>query len=587
MITMIKKTLSIFGKNEQKKLLILFVMMIAAALFETVGIGLIVPFVGIITNPDTVNDIALLRHVYDTLGFTSLNAFIVFSVLIFLAIFILKNAYLLLFHYLQYRLIFNQEMKLSRRLFATYLSMPYTFHLQNNSADLLRNITIEVPKIFQKFLVSAFSLATEILVSICILILLFIVSPIPTITACVLLGTSVFVFFKYLKVKTSYLGIEQQQVNGTMIKWVKQGLGAGKELKVTGKEGFFVNAYGEQGKKLAVNNRTIKLLEYMPRPLMETILITIVLITMILIVFQNLETTQVVSTMALFCMAAFRLLPSINRIITMITLIRYHYPALAIVSEDLKNDNTEPFLEEPSLSHPAADEKVYTKEITLKNVCFRYPNEKYLTVRNVSLTIPIGHAVAFIGESGAGKTTIVDLILGLLTPETGEILIDGKPVLEEKGIFQQKVGYIPQSIFLSDDSIRNNVAFGINVEYIQDEAVWRALEQAQLKEFVLSLPDKLNTRVGERGVKLSGGQRQRIGIARALYHDPEILFMDEATSALDSGTEKEIMRAIDLLKGQKTLIIIAHRLSTIENCDIVFEMHGGELTSSTLDQVRA
>ncbi|WP_394172174.1 ABC transporter ATP-binding protein [Guptibacillus hwajinpoensis] len=574
----IKKTMSLFEKQEKVKLLLLFFMMVVAALFETLGIGIIVPFVGIITNPESIHDIQFLAYIYDNFGFESLNSFIILIAMMFLSIFVLKNLYLLVFHYAQYKLIFNQELKLSEKLFESYLKKPYTFHLQRNSADLLRNITIEVPKLFQKFIISAFQLVTELLVAICILALLFLVAPVATITACVLLGASVFIFFKFFRTKILDLGKEQQQLTGSMIKWVKQGLGAGKEIRVTGRESFFVNAYSTQGKIIASNNRNIKLLEYVPRPFIETVLIVIVLITMVIIVYQNMGTSEIVSTLALFCMAAFRLLPSINRILSMMTAIRYNYPALAAVYEDLKNEGKQVSKQNPSFSN-VQGEKTFTDNITLKNICYRYPNEEDLTINNVSFTIPIGDAVAFVGKSGAGKTTLVDIMLGLLAPEKGEVLIDGTNIKDQRSVIQQKIGYIPQSIFLCDDTIRNNVAFGINKDQITDEEVWRALDQAMLKDYVESLPGQLNTIVGERGVKLSGGQRQRIGIARALYQNPEILFMDEATSALDNGTEKEIMKAIDLLKGQKTLIIIAHRLSTIENCDTVIEMSRGEIFS--------
>ncbi|WP_377887627.1 ABC transporter ATP-binding protein [Alkalihalobacillus sp. R86527] len=579
MVNSIRKAMTLFDVKDKRKLVVLLLMMIIAALFETLGIGLIIPFVGIITNPEVIQDITFLSNIYSFLGFESTNSFVIFSVITFLFIYIFKNMYLLIFEYAQYKLIFNQEIKLSERLFKTYLIKPYTFHLQRNSADLLRNITIEVPKIFRKVIISSFQLATEILVASFILTLLFFVSPIATLTASIILCGSIFTFFKFYRTKISKLGEEEQDLNGSMIKWVKQGLGAGKEVRVTGKEGYFVNEYANLGKTIAVNNRSIKMLEYAPRPFIETLLISIVLVTMLIIFYQNLETTQVVSTMALFCMAAFRLLPSINRILFVITTIRYNYPALSIVYEDIEK-NEVLFPQNTHVKDKMESfEKTYKGAISLTNVSFRYPNDHALIIKDVSLTIPIGSAAAFIGKSGAGKTTIVDLILGLLTPEKGKITIDGKDIDEQRSILVQKIGYIPQTIFLSDDTIRNNVAFGLVKADINDEEVWRALEQAQLKEYVRSLPAGLDTMVGERGLRLSGGQRQRIGIARALYTNPEIIFMDEATSAVDSETENEIMRAIDLLKGQKTLIIIAHRLSTIKNCDFIFEMENGEVTS--------
>lgn len=574
----LKNILQLFNKREKKKLLILFILMVFAALFETIGIGLIVPFVGIATNPSMIQEQAILSYIYELFMFRSTTGFVIFSVVFLLSIFILKNLYLLVFNYVQYRVILNQQVKLSRELFKEYLTKPYTFHLQRNTSNLLRNVNEEVPKVFQGIILSGFQLLTEGLVITFILILLLFTSPVATITASVLLGVSVLLFFKVFRKKVSHLGKEQQKVSGAIIKWVNQGLGASKEVKVSGKENFFINAYTKQSLIKAINSRYMKMLELVPRLFIETLLVSIVLITMLIIIFQGTDTTQLVSTMALFAMAAFRLMPSINRVVALITTIRYSQPALDVIYEDL-------FINKEQISNTNHLKRVYSikgkktfnKAIQLDKVSFRYPNQTEYSVKEVSLSIPIGQSVAFIGQSGAGKTTVVDIILGLLKPEQGDVLVDGENLYDQLSLWQQKIGYIPQSIFLSDDTIRGNVAFGIDGKKIDDNEVWRALEQAQLKDFVEALPNKLEATVGERGVRLSGGQRQRIGIARSLYHNPEILFMDEATSALDNDTEKDIMKAIDDLKGEKTLIIIAHRLSTIENCDIVYKMNKSRL----------
>ncbi len=580
----IKKLLMLFNKKEKKKLLFLFFMMMLAALLETIGIGLIVPFVGIVTNPEIIQEQGILSQIYEIFNFQSTTAFIIFSVAMLLSVFVFKNLYLLLFHYVQYRVIFNQQVKLSRRLFHEYLTKPYSFHLQRNTAELLRNVNGEVPKVFQGIIMSAFQLFTEVLVIICILILLLVTAPFATLTASTLLGGSVFLFFRFFRKKISYLGKEQQKVGGEMIKWVNQGLGASKEVKVSGREGFFINAYTGKSQIQANNNRYMKMLEQVPRLFIETLLVSIVLLTMIMIIFQSANTAEVLSIMALFSMAAFRLMPSINRVISMITTIRYSQPALSVIYKDLftnREENTNSSLTYDSSSLVInTGKRVYNDSIKLNEVSFRYPDQKEFSVMDISLTIPIGQSVAFIGGSGAGKTTLVDIILGLFHPEKGDVFVDNKNLNDQKCLWQQKIGYIPQSIYLSDDTIRGNVAFGINKNQVDDGEVWRALEQSQLKDFVKILPNKLDTSVGERGLRLSGGQRQRIGIARALYHNPEILFMDEATSALDNETEKDIMKGIDNLKGDKTIIIIAHRLSTIENCDIVFKMSNGRLVAT-------
>ncbi|MGG1629487.1 ABC transporter ATP-binding protein [Rossellomorea sp. NRS-1567] len=577
----LNKLLVIFNKNDKKRLFYLFFLMIFAALFETLGIGLILPFVGILTNPEMIHENDFLSETYKLFNFPSTTMYITFSVIGLLLIFVLKNLYLLFFNYAQFRVILNQQVKLSRELFKEYLTKPYTFHLQKNSADLLRNVDVEVPRVFQGIVISGFQLITEILVIFCILLLLLFAAPLATITASILLGGSVMVFFKYFRKKITHLGKEQQTVNGSMIKWVNQGLGASKEVKVSGNEKFFINSYAYQSQIKANNSRYMKMLEQVPRLFIETLLVSVVLITMLIIVFQDRSTSELISTMALFAMAAFRLMPSITRVVALITTIKYSQPALAVVYNDLflNKEKKQVSTKSSHITTGNNDSKTYKDSIELKNISFRYPNQKNYSVKEASIIIPIGQSVAFIGESGAGKTTIVDIILGLFTPEKGQVLVDGTDLEEQKSTWQKKIGYIPQSIFLSDDTIRGNIAFGVDNKDIDEKAVWRALKQAQLKEFVEALPEQLETSVGERGVRLSGGQRQRIGIARALYHNPEIIFMDEATSALDNETEKEIMKAIDALKGDKTLIIIAHRLSTIENCDIVYRMNNGKVVA--------
>jgi ABC-type multidrug transport system fused ATPase/permease subunit len=581
----IKKLWVLFSKKDKKKFLILFFMLILAAVFETAGIGLIVPFVGIVTNPAMIKEQSVLSFAYNILDFQSTNAFILFAVGVLLTVFIVKNAYLLLFYNMQYRVIFNQKVKLSRTMFKEYLTKPYTFHLQRNSAELLRNVNVEVGKVFDGILLASFQLMTEILVILSILTLLIVTAPLATLTSGILLAGSVLVFFKIFRKKITYLGKENQIVSREVIKWVNQGLGASKEIKVSGKERYFVSSYEEQSKIMANNTISKNMLDQVPRLFIETLLVSVVLVTMIILVFQGTDTATLVATMSLFAMAAFRLMPSITRIVAMLTTIRFSQPALTVVYDDLINDRNEwnSTHDESNYEFQTvkvnSNEKTFLHSINLDNVYFRYPNQNRYSVHNVSLTIPIGSSVAFVGASGAGKTTIVDIILGLLEPEKGRVLVDGIELKELISTWQNKIGYIPQSIYLSDEPIRKNIAFGMNDQDIDESAVLRAIDDAQLKDFIDSLPEGLDTVVGERGVRLSGGQRQRIGIARALYHNPEIIFLDEATSALDNNTEKEIMKAIDGLKGEKTLIIIAHRLSTIENCDIVFKVEQGALVS--------
>lgn len=571
----VNKLLKLLNKKDKQKLILIFFMMIIAALFETLSIGVIVPFVSIVTSPETIKDQSVLSEIFKLFNFQSESSFIMFAVVLLILIFILKNMYILLYNYIQYRIVLNQEVKLSTTLFKEYLTKPYTFHLQRNTSELLRNVNNEVRTVFQGIVLSSLQLVTEILITICILVLLLVTAPIATLIAALLLGSGIFVFFKFFRRKISRLGKELQEINGEKIKWVNQGLGASKEVKVTGKETFFIQSYRKYSLIGVKNSQYMKVLDLMPRAFIETILVGTILITMLIIVLQGNNTIQLISTMALFAMSAFRLMPSITRIMTLITTIKYSQPALTVVFNDslgIPNKS----IDDLKIAI-IKSEQFFKNSIELNHVSFQYPKQKSNAIENISLKIPIGSSIAFVGQSGSGKTTLVDIILGLLEPSKGQIYVDGKRLNDQLSIWQQKIGYIPQSIFLSDDTIRNNVAFGYEAKQIDDQEVWRALEQSHLKEFVQSLPEQLDTSVGERGVRLSGGQRQRIGIARALYHNPEIIFMDEATSALDNETEKEIMKAIDGLKGEKTLVIIAHRLSTIENCDIIYKINKGRL----------
>ncbi|MBB6450427.1 ABC-type multidrug transport system fused ATPase/permease subunit [Geomicrobium halophilum] len=576
-----KMLYELFGKKEKKKFSLLFVLMVIGALFETAGVGLIVPFVGIITNPEQISENAFLSYVYTLFNFESTNAFLIFATLFLLVFYIIKNIYLTFFFYVQYKIIYNEQVKLSRRMLKAYLFKPYIFHLERNTAQLLRNVDQEVKKIFNQIVVSGFKVLTEITVMLSILTLLFFMAPLPTLLAVTLLGGGIIGFFAYFKNKIATLGQERQTALGRMIKWVNQAFGSTKEVKVLGKERFFVDSFTSESKTYARSMRFYKLMKEAPRMFVETVVVGTILFIVLIIMMQSQDLTTLISTVALFAMAAFRLMPSINRMVSAITDIRYNRPSLEVVYNDLMVEKVEENLEPLNRENKDKDQgieksgRLFKDQISMENVSFQYPNSNQYVIKNVSLSIPIGYSAAFIGPSGSGKTTLVDLMLGVLKPNDGVVKVDHTDIQNPDSLWQKKIGYIPQNIYLVDDTIRRNVAFGVSQEKIDDDKVWESLRQAQLDEHVRELPKGLDTEVGERGTKLSGGQKQRIGIARALYGDPEVLFLDEATSALDHDTEKGIMRAIESLRGEKTIILIAHRLSTTRNCDVIFEMENG------------
>ncbi|OEH85481.1 hypothetical protein BHU72_05185 [Desulfuribacillus stibiiarsenatis] len=575
MINVIIKLKELFNKRQKTKYITLLFMMLLAALLETVGIGLIVPFISLLTNQEIIYDNTIIYKLYSTFNFHSKSDFLTVVTIIFFGVFLIKNLYLLLFIYIQNRIIYNEQIALSIRLFESYLKKPYEFHVQRNTADLQRNINIEVGKFFSYFIIPLSMVAIEILTATFIFILLLYISPIPTLVTIIILGTSAGVFLKLVKKKIYQSGIDQQISNGDMIKWVNQGLGAGKEVKVKGIEDFFVKKFSKESVVYAKAARYHSLLYQSPRLFIETVLIATVLIICLMIVVTEDNISSLVATLALFAMAAVRLVPSINRIVSSLNSMRYSIPAFDVIYNDLIDSNINH--EQPIYNANNNRRLEFERCIRVENVTYRYPNSNEDAIINVSFQIPKGKAIGVVGASGSGKTTIIDILLGIYNPTKGKIFIDNRNIYDNIANWQKNIGYIPQTIYLSDDTIRNNIAFGKDEKEIDDSRIWRALEQAQLKGFVEGLQDNLDTFVGENGVRLSGGQRQRIGIARALYDDPEILFLDEATSALDTETEYEIMRAINELKGFKTLIIIAHRLSTIEQCDYIVKMNKGKV----------
>ncbi|KAB2952913.1 ABC transporter ATP-binding protein [Heliorestis acidaminivorans] len=577
----IKKLNDLLDRQEKKQYILLFLLMLISAGLEVFGLSMIIPFINLVINPSYMEEQPFVYQLYELLNFESYQAFLITATFALLSIFIFKNFFLYSMYSFKYRLTNNQQAIIASRLYSTYLKRPYTFFLNRNSAELLRNTNEEVGLAFTRVIQPFLILATETLVLLAIAFLLLTIEPAITATAILVLGTFVFLFFTFQRKKMNQLAQEQRNLRKEKVKWLKQGFEGGKEIKVNGKEKFFIEAFQNQAIPFAQINRYFQVIREVPKLFIESLVVVTILLITALVILQGDTSQSLLPTLALYSMAAFRLMPSIQKIAGSMTQIKNGMPSLETIHselvelEDEKKEKSESNLSIAKAKKPTNNK--FCQAIELKNIYFRYPNVKEYNINNVSLTIPLGKSVAFIGPSGAGKTTLVDIILGLLQPEKGQVRIDGMDIHQNLAQWQQKIGYIPQSIYLSDDTIRNNVAFGFEVEQIDDEALWQALDGAQLKSFVEKLPLGLDTIVGERGVRLSGGQRQRIGIARALYHNPEILFLDEATSSLDSETEKGVMEAIEGLRGEKTLIIIAHRLSTIEHCDLVYEIRDGQL----------
>lgn len=569
------KLLYIFDRRDKLQALALFFIMLFGACFEALGIGLIMPFIALINNPEVVKKQSIFKWIYDTFGMDSYQEILIWSAGVLILIYVIKNFYLAFLYYVQYTFVFKKQVSLSRRLFDSYLSAPYTFHLNRNSAELLRNVNSEVLWIFHHVVIPVFIITIELMVIMVVLTMLLLVEPVSALVTIVVLGGVGSLFYNLTRKKIGNLGKIQQYYLEQMIKWVNQGLGAVKEANVLCRESFFVNTYTECSIKYSNATRFIKITSEIPRLFVEVIAVVGILLITIIYLTQGKNLQLILPTFGLFAMAAIRLMPSMNRILYSVTMLRGHIPSLNVVHRDLT-------LLTNKVYSPAKKEQQGGKNITfnqnieLRNVYYQYPEANKPVLKGISLSIQKGQSVAFVGHSGVGKTTVVDIILGLLKPAKGEVLVDGVNIHEALTSWQKKIGYIPQYIYLTDDTICNNIAFGIPEGIIDKKQVWSAIKAAQLEDLVNGLPDKLNTFVGEHGVRLSGGQRQRIGIARALYHNPEVLVMDEATSSLDNETENEITKAIERFSKEKTVIIIAHRLTTVKNCDCLFLMINGQ-----------
>lgn len=572
----IRKILFFFSGRERLEIGLIFISMLIGAAFETLGVGLIPPFVALLGNPDIIQKQQILIWLFTKLSANSNQDFLLLASISLLVIYILKNAYLAGLTYWQQHFLYKKQVSLSSRLLQAYLYSSYTFHLQRNSAELVRNVTSEIVLLFANVLVPMLMLATEILVMGCIALLLAVLEPTSSAIAAIFLGTSIFWLNSTIRKQMSGQGLIRQEQSGQMIQWVNQSLGGIKETKVLGRETFFLNAFKRSTKEFGKANFIVSLAIQLPNQFIDTVLISSVLLIVIISLIQGREIQSILPMLSLFAIAALRLMPSAKRIVSTMTNIRYHQYAVDLIYKDLTSLETPSNLES-FINQSKTPFVQFKRSIELKDIKYQYPNASQASLLGISLSIAKGQSIAFIGSSGAGKTTIVDVILGLLTPSEGEILVDGENILTNLANWQRQIGYIPQSIYLSDDTIRGNIAFGLPLDQTNEDQVWRSLKAAQLEELVRSLPDQLDTLVGERGIRLSGGQRQRIGIARALYHDPAILIMDEATAALDNTTEREFMNALEGMAGHKTMIMIAHRLTTVKNCDRLYLIQNGAI----------
>ena len=568
----VRRILDLLGSGRRGSLFLLLALMFIGMLLETASIGLFIPALALMTEPDIGAKYPMVNPLLDWLGNPDTTILVTWGLMLLIVVYVFKNLFLGFLAWWQARFVFDVQAALSQKLFDGYLRQPYAFHLQRNSAELIRNVTGEVLQFTVRTLLPLMTLVTEGLVLIGISCLLLFVEPLGAVVIILALGVSGCAFYLAFKSRLVVWGEARQYHDGQRIKHLQQGLGGAKDVILMGREEGFLKSYDTHNKGVTRYSRLEHVLQYVPRLFLETLAVAGLAILILTMLAQGRTIESLIPTVGLFGAAAFRLMPVANRVLGSMQRLRFSLPVVNVLHSELAGVRT-PAAAAAAVSSP------FVSDLTLKNVGYAYPDSSRTTLHDVNLTIKKGSSVGFVGESGAGKSTLIDTILGLLTPSEGVVLLDGVDIQENLRGWQKQIGYVSQSIFLTDDTLRRNIAFGLADDEIDEKAIDSAIAAAQLQQHVDSLPDGKDTIFGERGIRLSGGQIQRIGIARALYHDPQVLVLDEATSALDTATERSVLEAIEALHGAKTIIIVTHRLSTVERCDELFRLEHGRIGS--------
>lgn len=566
MIDTIKKLNQLLEPREKRKLIPLLLLTTAGAFFEMLGVSMVVPLVTAIMNPEILTTNALIAPLCRIFGITEHREFIIFCIVAMILVFIIKDLFLVFEHYCRSRFVFHNRFRMQQKTLHAFLKKPYEYYLNARSGEILRVVRTDVQNVYG-LLMTFLSLVSESVVSLALIAVILTIDPVMTLLIAGFLAVMVAVIVKVVRPKLQKEGKIFRENLSKAYSWTLQCIQGIKEIKVGGRENFFEQSFEEVGKNQIEAEKRYTVLNSVPKVIIEMGCVCSALLVMLIMILAGREPADLIPAFAAFAMAAVKLMPASNRIINAVNAVAYHGSSIDRLLENLQKE------EAPEGEAENSKVKIkLQKEAELSEISYRYPNSNEIIFDGASMKIPVGHSVGIIGTSGAGKTTAVDILLGLLKPEKGCVLSDGVDVSQNLRGWQDLIGYIPQSIFMMDGTVRDNVVFGADVS--DDEKVWKALREARLEDFIRRQPDGLDTQIGERGIRLSGGQRQRIGIARALYEDPELLVFDEATSSLDNETESAIMESINSLHGKKTMVIIAHRLQTIENCDMVYRVPG-------------
>lgn len=584
-VTMLQKVGYLFDRKQKRQLAGLAVLILIGGILETLGVSLLLPVVEVLMNPEDILDNHFVAIVVDLLNIQTSTQLIIMMLGTLIVLYIVKNAYLLFQTYVQNTFVTRNRNRMISRVMREFLNRPYEVYLGADIPTVFRLTDSDIPNAFQLILV-LIQMVTEIVVVVSLCIVVVIISPAMSLfIVTVFLGMTL-IITKVLKPRLNNIGHKNQAIQSRIAKWRIQSIYGLKDVKVLHREDFFVRNYYESGAIGANVARNYAVLNNLPRLLIETVFMVSVLLFILLYMLRGGDIKVLVPQLSAMAVAGIRVMPGTNRINTYLSEIAYSQPCLDYLYENLNesmkmdvNGSVTGLTKEDGQKLPGVE---LQDKIVLDHITYAYPNTDKNIFTDAHMEVKKGQSVGIMGPSGAGKSTIVDILLGLLHVQAGTITCDGVNIFDNYAAWLAKIGYIPQSIYLIDESIRDNIAFGIDADQIDDKRIWEVLEEAQLREFVEELPEGLDTTIGDRGVRISGGQRQRLGIARALYHNPEILVFDEATSALDTDTEKAVMDAINSFHGRKTMVIIAHRLNTIAKCDVIYKVEDEKITETKL-----
>jgi ABC-type multidrug transport system fused ATPase/permease subunit len=578
-VSTIWKILGLFEPRERLALAGLFGLMVLVALIQTMGVASIMPFMSLVANPGMITDSEWISRIYNYFGFESTRVFLLFAGLLLLGIMGLSNTSAALQQWLILRFAWRKQHQLSVRLLERYLQEPYTFYLNQNTAGLATNILAEVREFINGVLLWLMKMLAQSFVVVSIFTLLLLVDVFVALASALILGGAYAAIYSFVRRKQSRLGEVRMTATNLRFKAAAEALGSIKETKVLGRQGEFVRRFAVSDRQYADANASNALVGEIPRYALEMVAFGGILVIVLYVLQKRGDFGGAVAVMSLYALAGYRLMPALQQIFHGLAQIRFYVPTLDRLHADLtkRASRRDRDLATADLDHPPI---TYERRIVLDGISYAYPGGEANVLTNINLEIPKNTSVAFVGGTGCGKTTLVDILLGLLEVHEGSIRVDDIALSrDDVAVWQKRVGYVPQHIYLCDDSVTRNIAFGVAEDEIDHPAIERAAQTAHIHDFIGSLPDGYNAVVGEHGVRLSGGQRQRIGIARALYHDPDVLIMDEATSALDGITEDAVIQAIRALSRQKTIIIVAHRLTTVKECDSIYLLDHGQIVA--------